>query len=86
MTIPVVTPGAPAPITDDELHARFSRLLSLIEGIEVATHSCACGRYYRLGMSAELQSLLPELRRALLQRSADVLPPDSSRFAWLEVD
>ena len=73
-------------ITEEELGAALGRLVALVQGLESATHSCACGRYYRLGMSAELQAVLVTIRKAVYQRTGENILPDTSRFAFLEVD
>jgi hypothetical protein len=71
--------------TDEELQAAIVRLVALVQGLESATHSCACGRYYRLGMSAELQAVLMTIRKAVYQRTGEELASDS-RWPWVEID
>jgi hypothetical protein len=73
-------------ISEEELGAALGRLVALVQGLESATHSCTCGRYYRLGMSTELQSVLVTIRRAVHQRTGEDIAADTSRFALLEVD
>jgi len=74
-----------APVDDAALQVAIERLVALVQGLESSTHSCACGRYYRLGMSAELQSVLVTIRKAVFQRTGEEIVSDS-RWPWIEVD
>lgn len=72
-------------VSEEDLGAAIGRLVSLVQGLESATHSCACGRYYRLGMSNELQAVLVTIRKAVFQRTGAEIVSDS-RWPWVEVD
>jgi hypothetical protein len=73
-------------VSDEELQAAIERMLALVEGLESACHSCACGKYYRLGMSAELQAVTRKIRRAIFDRTGAEVVADSTRFGLIEVD
>lgn len=72
--------------------ADMRETLRLVDGLEGGTYrgTCACGRpiHLRLGVTAALRAVLPRLRRWLLERepSAKDDVPETSRFAFLEVD
>jgi hypothetical protein len=76
-------------MSEREFLEHIGRLLQLIEGLEKGQINCPCRRVYRLGITDELKELLPSLRMEFLRRARDEteeLVPDSSRFAFLEVD
>jgi hypothetical protein len=74
-------------LLDDEFLALVAEAVRLTEGLEGGDISCACRRYYRLGLSPELKAVLPRLRMELARRmKKDPPPAATSRFAWLEVD
>jgi hypothetical protein len=79
-------PHAMPPMTDDELLALTARLLAVLEGLPLSAHRCTCGRVYRLGIVYELQALIVDISRALLQRGTKVPNPVQSRFQLLETD
>lgn len=79
----------PPELTEKQFAAQVVELLKLVDGLESGTHTCACRRYYRIGISAELKQLLPRIRREALARAGqpnDEYNPDSTRFSLLEVD
>lgn len=76
-------------MSDAAYNGLVLELLCLTDGLESGSHRCACGRYYRLGIAHELAKVLEQLRPEALRRaekSAEECPPDSTRFAFLEVD
>jgi hypothetical protein len=74
-----------APISDDDFQDAITRMVALCQGLESNSHSCPCGRYYRLGMSEELKAVLVTIRKAVYQRTGDEIMADS-RWNWIEVD
>lgn len=74
-------------LLDSEFLELVGEVLRLTEGLEGGDITCACRRYYRLGLTPELKTALPKLRAELARRTKKDPPPAAnSRFAWLEVD
>ena len=73
-------------ITDDAFQEAIVRLVALVDGLDGAPYHCACRRYLKLGVSDELRQALATVRQAISQRTGEEPIPETSRFAWLEVD
>ena len=82
----IVVEDPAAPVSDETLQAAILDMLALVQGLESCRHHCPCGRYYRLGVSDELQATLITIRRAIFQRTGEDPLPNTGRFSLLEID
>lgn len=76
-------------MTDEEFYVELKEVVRLLDGLESATHHCACKRLYRLGIAPELGARLMKVRAELCRRM-NTEPgehlPDTGRFGLIEVD
>jgi hypothetical protein len=70
---------------DDTFLALINKTLALIEGLE-GSYKCSCGRYYRVGNSAELSRTVRQIKGILATHNVVEVTPDTTRFALIEID
>lgn len=73
-------------VSDDDFQSAITRLAALVDGLADAPYHCACGRYFRVGITDELRAVLETVKRAIHERTGESPIPETSRFALLEVD
>lgn len=88
-TVDVEDRTQPPKLTEKQFAEKVLELLRLVDGLQTANYTCACRRLLRVGITAELKALLPDVKREALERAGtdpEQYNPETGRFGLLEVD